>query len=192
MIPSLNYVVAAALLVAPASTEQQPAAPPCVRPDADAPLVRVALQQLALASELLDPREVEYLLSRGAEFDVDARTVRARYRDLAGAPPLCDFARFPNRELVGDMIVFNRDYRRHLTERLAIDRLDAASIRAALQETDGLYEIWDLVRDARSDYYYLTVRRQALADLRKKIGYHAYYAGGLPPVVPVWRFRRID
>ncbi len=61
-------------------------------------------------------------------------------------------------------------------------------LRATIQETDRLYQVWDKVRDARCDYYYVTVRRTALKDLRALIGDQAYYAGDLPPCVPLWRF----
>ena len=61
-----------------------------------------------------------------------------------------------------------------------------------LLEADRLYQIWDLVRDNRCDYYYVTVRRQALKKLKEMIGDQAYYSGQLPPHVPVWQFARID
>jgi hypothetical protein len=61
----------------------------------------------------------------------------------------------------------------------------------ALQETDRLYQVWDAVRDARCDYYYVTVRRQALKRLRELIGDEAYYSASFPPCVPFWRFQQI-
>ena len=65
-------------------------------------------------------------------------------------------------------------------------------VRAILQETDQLYQIWDTVRDARCEYYYVTVRRQALKRLREALGDEAYFSGRLPPHVPLWRFQQID
>jgi hypothetical protein len=61
-----------------------------------------------------------------------------------------------------------------------------------MQETEHLYQVWDTVRDARCDYYYVTVRRQALKKLRKMLGVDDYYFGKLPPPVPLWRFQEID
>jgi hypothetical protein len=61
-----------------------------------------------------------------------------------------------------------------------------------MQEADRLYQVWDTVRDARCDYYYVTVRRQALKRLRDMLGSDAYYSGVLPPHVPLWRFQRVD
>ena len=67
----------------------------------------------------------------------------------------------------------------------------APVVRAALKETDWLYQIWDAVRDARCEYYYVTVRRQALKRLQTMLGSEAYSAADLPPYVPVWRFQEI-
>ena len=76
--------------------------------------------------------------------------------------------------------------------RQAVELVHWWEFREAVQEADRLYQVWDNVRDARCDYYYVTVRRHALQKLREAIGPEAYYAGCLPPHVPVWRFQRID
>ena len=48
------------------------------------------------------------------------------------------------------------------------------------------------MRDARCEYYYITVRRQALKRLRTMIGAEAYDAAELPPYVPLWRFLELN
>jgi hypothetical protein len=118
--------------------------------------------------------------------------LRRRYQELSDAPPLCDCIRFPDCSLVNKLLSFNRSYHQHLVSRQALDPTGRWELHEALQEADRLYQIWDTVRDARCDYYYVTVRRQALKSLREAIGPQAYYAGCLPPHVPVWRFARID
>ena len=65
-------------------------------------------------------------------------------------------------------------------------------LREAIQETDRLYQVWDTIRDARCDYYYVTVRRQALKRLRETLGPDSYYSGNLPSHVPVWLFQHVD
>ena len=90
------------------------------------------------------------------------------------------------------MLAFNRAYRQHLDNRQAMELSNAWELHEMLVEADRLYQIWDLVRDTRCDYYYVTVRRQALKKLKELIGDQAYYSGCLPPHVPVWRFDRID
>jgi len=185
MLP-LDYALAIALLATPAETAD--AAPPVP----EMVTVRPTLQALALSWELMDPREVRYVLVRSEDFDADLKLLRRRHQDLADAPPLADCVRFPDRELVGDLLSFNRNYRQHLDGRQAFDTAYSWDLHEALQETDRLYEVWDTVRDARCESYYVTVRRQALKKLRDTVGPASYYAGNLPPHVPVWRFTRID
>jgi hypothetical protein len=182
----LDYLLALSLLNAP--------------PDSATPLsepwladsVRPALQQICLRLEILDPRETRYLLTRSEDLNADLNLLRRRYRELRDAPALNDSLRFPDREVVNDLLAFNRAYRQALGLRQPVELARWWELREAMQETDSLYQIWDTVRDARCDYYYVTVRRQALKKLREAIGEDAYYGGNLPPYVPVWRFEAID
>jgi len=181
-----DYLLAVALLTAPVEAPE-----PSLSPEAQAAL-RPALQELAAQWEILDPREVRYVLSRPEDFVADLKLLRRRYEELRDAPPLNDGLRFPERSFVSDQLAFNRAYRQHLDNRLAVEPVRWWDLHEAIQETDRLYQVWDAVRDARCDYYYVTVRRQALKRLRDMIGPQAYFAGTLPPHVPVWRFQRID
>ncbi|HXG10455.1 MAG TPA: hypothetical protein VNK04_11900 [Gemmataceae bacterium] len=185
MLP-FDYLLAVALLTAP------PEAPePSVSADAYARLQPV-LQAAALKWEILDQREVRYVLTRPEDFASDLKLLRRRYHDLIDAPPLMDCLRFPDRAVVSELLAFNRAYRQHLDTCLTVELVHWWELREALQETDRLYQVWDTVRDARCDYYYVTVRRQALKRLREMLGEEAYYSGTLPPHVPIWRFQRID
>src|SRR5205085_10335996 len=118
----------------------------------------------------LDPREVRYVLARAEDFENDLNLLRRRYQDLHDAPKLHDGQRFPDRGAVNDLLAFNRAYRRYLDARQAMEQDRSACVRAALKETDCLYQVWDAVRDARCEYYYITVRRQALKRLRTVLG----------------------
>jgi hypothetical protein len=181
-----QYLLAVALLTAP------PDAPdPAVNPDLYANL-RPTLQNLAIEWEILDKREVRYVLTRPEDFASDLKLLRRRYLELSDAPPLNDCRRFPDRSTISDLLAFNRAYRQHLDSRQSVDLVRWWELREAIQETDRLYQVWDTVRDARCDYYYVTVRRQALKRLRESIGPEAYYSGCLPPHVPIWRFQRVD
>jgi hypothetical protein len=154
--------------------------------------VRATLQGLAVSREVLDPREMRYVLTRQEDFAADLKLLRRRHRELADAPPLQDCMRFPDRSLINELLAFNRAYRQHLDNRQALEQSYWWELREAVQETERLYQVWDTVRDARCDYYYVTVRRQALKKLRETVGEDAYWSGCLPPHVPVWRFARID
>jgi hypothetical protein len=188
MIP-LDYILAVALLTAPPELTEgsELQATPEVYGAA-----RSALQELAVQWEVLDPREVRYVLARPEDFASDLKLLRRRYQELVDAPPLHDCHRFPDRGTVSDLLSFNRAYRQHLDNRQTVELVRFWELREALQEADRLYQIWDTVRDARCDYYYVTVRRQALKRLRDMVGSEAYYTSNLPPHVPVWRFQRTD
>jgi hypothetical protein len=145
------------------------------------------LQALALHLELLDPREVKYTLVEADAFASDLKELQGRYVKLADAPTLAECRRFPSREVAGDLLASNRAYRESLSHRLAVDAIHAEELRAALHETDQLYRVWDLVRDAHCEGYYVKYRREALQQLRELVGPHAFYSGQLPPHVPLWR-----
>ena len=149
------------------------------------------LKAIALHLELLDPKET-YVLEERDDFAGDLKLLQGRYQDLRAAPPLVDCQRFPDREMVGDLLAFNRLYREGLHNRLNVDRVHSEDLKAALSETDFLYRVWDKVRDARCEYYYVTYRRQALQELRDMVGARAYYTGQLPPHVPLWRIPVAD
>ena len=182
---TLDYLLAAALLASPA--DKDVAAGPELFGT-----VGPAVQRLALQWEILDPREVRYVLTRPEDFQADLKLLQRRYHELANAPPVSDCLRFPDRAVVSELLAFNRAYRQQMDTRQAVELVHWWEFREAVQEADRLYQIWDNVRDARCDYYYVTVRRHALKKLRDTIGPEAYYAGTLPPHVPVWRFQRID
>ena len=182
----LDYALAVVLLAAPPDTADPPEA---LQPFLT---VRPTAQSLAVDWEVLDPREVRYVLARAEDFPADLKMLRNRYQNLADAPPLSEAARFPDRAMVNELLTFNRTYRQYLTVRQPVDLVHGDELRIALNETDHLYQVWDSVRDARCNYYYVTVRRHALKKLRETIGPEDYYAGRLPPHVPVWRFQRID
>ena len=116
-----------------------------------------------------DLREARYILARQEDFSADLNLLRRRYRELSGAPAVADSRRLPERPLVNDLLAFNRAYRQHIDVRQPLELIHWWELRTALQETDRLYQVWDAVRDARCDYYYVTVRWQALTRLREEV-----------------------
>jgi hypothetical protein len=99
--------------------------------------------------------------------------------------------RFPQRNLIEDFLSFNRAYRKELVEQLRLHMGPVEQLRTALSEVDQLYQVWSAVRDARCGFYYVTVRRQSLRELRELIGAEAFYSSQLPPHVPIWHFPRL-
>jgi hypothetical protein len=128
------------------------------------------------------------VLTRPEDFDPDLNMLRRRYRDLADAPRVADGRGSRQREAVNELVRFNRSFRKKLEERQQLEADRAPAFQAVIRETDRLYQVWDAVRDARCEFYYVTVRRQALKKLKALLGDEAYAGAVLPPNVPTWRF----
>ncbi len=154
--------------------------------------LRAAIQTVAVDWELMDKREAQYLLIRPEEYMADLAELRRRYDDLSDAPPASDAFRFPPKEQINVQLDFNRAYWKQMDTRRAMDVARADDMRVILDETERLYQIWDTVKDARCQCYYVPFRRRALKKLRDLVGPDAYYSGKLPPPVPIWRFQKID
>ena len=156
--------------------------------DAEFPSLRDSVHRVALAWEILDPRETGYIFAKHSEFEADLNLLRQRHQDLRDAPRLCECHRLPTRFVANEFLQFNRAYRKHLVDRRELERDRAQVIDAAVAEVDECYRVWDAIRDARAEFYYVTVRRQALMRLRCMVGDEAYYLGEWPSPVPTWRF----
>ncbi len=147
-----------------------------------------AVRHLAVERELFDPREITILLHDPRQFAADLKELQRRQLEFADAPKVEECRRFPQRSQIQEWLTHNRSYRNDLAARLALDTLHAEELQAAIWETDQLHRIWDTLCDARRDYYYVTVRREALKQVRELVGLQAFYSGQLPPYVPLWRF----
>jgi hypothetical protein len=177
----LNVVLAAALLTG--ADDDKPVGDAAAAFRQFAPAVRA----LAIRWEILDQREANYLLVDPERFEADIKALRVQYRQLRGAPPVAEADRLPSRDLINDLLAFNRTYRQDLGARLEVDALHGEDLRMAVAESEHLYRIWEAARDAKDACYYVNVRRLALQQLRELIGDRAYYTGQLPPHVPIWR-----
>lgn len=154
--------------------------------------LRPVVQALALHLEILDPRETRYVLTRDEDLAADLTLLRRRWHELHDAPRVAEATRFPDRTLISELLAFNRAYHTCLLNHQTLEIADWWQLREAVKENERLYHVWDLARDTRCDYYYVTVRRQALKKLLDTVGPEAFLSGTLPPHVPLWRFRRAD
>jgi hypothetical protein len=180
-----DLMLAAVLLTTPPGTPEP--TPPAEQWSA----LRDAVHKLAVDWEILDPRETRYIMARPEDFCADLNLLRRRYTELVDAPRVADSFRFPDRTSVNELVRFNRAYRKHLDQRHEMETDRCEELRAVMRETDRLYQVWDSVRDARCEFYYVTVRRQALKKLKDLVGDDDYLAGTLPPNVPTWRFNEL-
>ncbi len=156
--------------------------------EADWPALRDYVQRVAMEWEILDRRETTYIFASRTAFAVDLDTLRRRRIEFQDAPRIIESERLPEMRNVCYLIDFNRAYRRGLSERayLELDRADI--LDAAIGETDELCRVYDAARDSRCEFYFVTVRRQALRRLREGMTDAEWAAGVLPPCVPTWRF----
>jgi hypothetical protein len=155
------------------------------------PAFRDALFQIAKDQQLLDPREQHFLLRKPDDLKHDLNMLRRRHQDLHNAPRLEEADRFPPREAVNAMLGFNRSYRENMEAKQMVEPHRADFYADSIREADRLHEVWDHVRDARCDFYYITVRRQALKKLKEATGEAAFTHAAMPPCVPLWRFEEI-
>ncbi len=174
-----DFIFAAFLLTAPVGTYE--ATPPAENWAS----ISSGIQKLAIEWEILDDRETGYILTKPEEFNSDLNMLRRRYVEFADAPRLYEFQRLPDRQTANDLIRLNRDFRKQLEERRNLERDRTHAITSVIRETDQLYQVWDAIRDARCDFYYVTVRRGALKKLKETIGDAAYYSAHFPPALPM-------
>jgi hypothetical protein len=177
-----DLILATMLLSAPVGTPEQ--TPPPDRWVA----MQAAIHQVATDWEILDAREMRYVLAKPEDFQEDLDFLRKRRIDLQDAPKVSESDRLPSRQAVNDNIRFNRAYRKNLENRLIWEPDRAGVIGDAITETERLYKMWDAIRDAKCDYHYITVRRVALKKLKEMVGPEMYSTGELPLYVPEWRF----
>lgn len=149
------------------------------------------IKGVAFIVELMDARESNFLVRKQEEFLADLTILRERATSLRYAPAIAEHERFNiSRDASGEFILFNRGYKRHLEDLIALYP-DRAGISSAIEETDRLYRSWDILRDSKTTYYYTHVRRQALLKLKEIIGAEMFSKGQMPPHVPYWRFSEV-
>src|SRR5690242_8366443 len=111
-----------------------------IDPDPDAvkepdPALMLAVKQLALAWELMDAREEQWVLINPLELNSDLLLIRKRYEELKDAPPACDAVRFPGPDLCRELINQNREYSVFLKDRQLLgESLAGDWIREAIEE----------------------------------------------------------
>ena len=105
---------------------------------------------------------------------------------LDDRPPPDDLLRFPPASVIEQELRSNRLYREHLESRITVEHHQAWTIYTTLVETDHLYAMWDALRWARL-YGDADNQRDMLKRLRELLGPCAYYAGRMPPALPLPR-----
>jgi hypothetical protein len=174
----------------------------CVEPDYtnfNTKEVRAALSQRCIKLQYMDERESRYVLTRQEDFENDVRMLQNRYRMLKDAPMVeeADWRLPMPREELNKAIQFNRAFLVNMEAERLWNPDRAAIYDATIKENQFLYKVYDAARDAKCDFYYVTVRRTALVELRRLLRVwdgddkDETYRGlrHFPPCAPIWRFR---
>lgn len=151
-------------------------------------ILKPSVLELSVQWQLLDERETRYMLVRPEDYPGDMPIIRRRYLELKDVPLVEDAERFPEREWANEQVRFNRCFRKKMTDRMGLEADRQLIFTLVIRETDKLYEVWDTVRDARCEFYYVTIRRRAIKKLQVLLGDDDYRTATLPPTVPTWRF----
>lgn len=138
------------------------------------------LRHVATRMEILDPRECSYVLARHDCWIADVDLLRRRYIDLLDAPRLDDSTRFPDSHQLADLIRQNREERRELLARAALELDRAERLENAAAELEAIYRVLDKCYDAQNDRYYCCTRRSALKYVKESISERDYALGQLP------------
>lgn len=116
---------------------------------------------------------------------------------LAVQPPPTDdepaeqvMARFPPVSAVKAALDFSCIHRMSLQERIAFGGYEGDVLYDWLRQAQWCYRCWDALDDVQiaANCSNAAWGREKAAVLRKLLGDEAYYAGQMPPCVPVWRF----
>lgn len=148
----------------------------------EATVLRSSILALAADAEVLDTREKGFVM--GQDTLGDLTMLQGRYEESLDAPLLAECERFHDRKWVSEALAINRYHRNYCMQRLAIDLIHSEEIHLIVQGLDSRYEVWDAVRDARCDYYYITIRRASLKLLRTRLGCEDFYMGKMPNILP--------
>jgi len=114
-------------------------------------------------------------------------------------PPLSDLARFPPLWLVRHELQFSAAHQSWLQLRIDTEPANRADLKIWLTESRRCAEPWVILEGIHVGYdrwagfekYHTDLgKRQRLLELCRLIGWQSYYEGVLPPVVPLWYFRR--
>lgn len=151
------------------------------------PMIRQELTALLVAGEVMDARELPYIFAKPSEIADDMKLIRRRMEDLDGAPSVNAHMAFAvQRDTINMMLAMNRDYTNWL--RLGEEVYPGYPWFAhAMEENKQLYDAWDWLRDGKTDFYYVHIRRQSLKKLQGVLGVGAFERGIMPPCLPAWR-----
>lgn len=147
------------------------------------PSLSHAMQFACIACEIMDERERKYMFAKADDFQHDLDVMRSRWRDLYDAPRLHECYLLPERCITNELVQLNRMQKEHFEQVRELYPYDLR-FTAIIDDLNERYRLWGYARNARCEYYYVNIRREAMKKLLRSVGEQAFSRGELPSVVP--------
>lgn len=155
-------------------------------PERAPPTALASLLSVAAALDLAGPTEGWGVAPFGSDF----RWTRQALWRLADHPLSHDALRFPPTFECDHALAANYAFRTYVEARLAFNGRWGEGDEV-LAECCRLAAAWSAARQAQGPGS-VAARREGLKQLRQVLGAEAYYAGRMPPPIPVWRLTWLD
>lgn len=150
--------------------------------------LNAALVRVSLELEVLDKRETYFFnVTWKPATQVDLDRIRDRVEELADAPPMSLIDTWPAQSIFQERCSFNRRYLRWVEDRWREETDRRHLYGEVMEEANFCYRVNDLIRDARSDYFYVHVKRRAAKQAIALAGEDLFDV----PAVPLWRFNSL-
>lgn len=153
------------------------------------PFLRPCILALAVEDEILDPRECRYTLTN--EPLADLKRLQEKRRTYAHFPRLHEGDHLPTAEQIQLRTRLAAAVQYEITNRQAMGMIEPHLLLAMKKETERLQTFWGYAYDVRCPYYYVCVKREALAKLVQMLGEERFFRGDWPDPVPFRHFQRI-
>lgn len=152
-----------------------------IKPEVPAEANATSWQSLKQVCRLLDLWDADERW--GSNFNTELQWAWDAYRQLQGAPPSGDIARWPDQQYASSCMMLSNEYKDWLEAKQAGYSCYYLETYNLLVETRQRCEIWNAVYALGYDTTSLYGKRLGLKRLKELLGDEAYWAGTLP----AWR-----
>ncbi len=135
-----------------------------------------------LSNQIMDKRELKYVFINTSDLISDMKIMSDRINNLKDVDSV-EFAYiFPPRWAINEYLLLNKSYRQFLG-RAKLLYPGTSIFQDTIEEVDYLYTLYDKIRDAQCEYYYIHIRREALKEAKRLLDQidPTWYEKGTPP-----------
>ena len=150
------------------------------------PLFRLQVIQMAVAEEIIDPLWAKNWFNYPSAYSSDLLLLRTRWRESRDWPRLHEVKRYPPHLICQDQERFASQLKGWMIQRSLLEaQHESPQVLAFLEEMRIYQMVWDQAEQATNPSRGILERRRALGRLREMLGEELYWAGYLPPPVPI-------